>query len=349
MPSASLVRRLEEPDIEVVSCHALSADEQLLALCPNSEDIVIFRLVSEKYQRVAVLSKHSQRVSGLDWSCHGRLLSVSEDRTAFVWEQDSQGTWRSSNVELKAPRAALCAAWAPDGERFAVGLSSKDTALCHWEPEVSCWVAWKVGKSKAAITAVAWHSSSQYLATGSTDRHCMVYDVSLAEEGRSPSFGTPQVTEDAAAWINAIAFSNGNVLAFACQDATLRFKALSGGRDAPVQLLRWRGLPFLCLAFVGRSQLVACGFDYVPVLFLQNEGTWQVAGSLDAGPATPSAASGMRDSFDEARKRFRGSTSGKVDATSSWHSNTITSCCPLGDGRFSTSALDGTVLVWEVS
>ena len=73
-----------------------------------------------------------------------------------------------------------------------------------------------MGKAKAAITALAWHPSSQYLATGSTDRHCVVYDVSMSEEGAGPGFGTPQVTEDAGAWINDIAFSNGNVLAFTC-------------------------------------------------------------------------------------------------------------------------------------
>ena len=346
---ASLIRRLEEPDIEVVNCHAISLDEQFLALCANAEEIYIFELVSEQYQRTdAVLTKHSQRVTGLDWSCHRRLLSVSEDRTAFVWQQDSDGKWRPSNVELKAQRAALCAAWSPDGDRFAVGLSSKDTALCYWHAEVNCWVAMKVGKAKAAITALAWHPSSQYLATGSTDRHCVVYDVSMSEEGAGPGFGTPQVTEDAGAWINDIAFSNGNVLAFTCQDATVRFKSLVGGRDAPVENIRWRGLPFLCLAFVGRTQLVACGFDYVPVLFLQRDGAWQVAGKLDLGAAVPSSGpGGVRESYDEARKRFRPTSSGK--AATAEHSNTITSCCPFKDGRFSTSSLDGTVIVWELS
>ena len=60
----------------------------------------------------------------------------------------------------------------------------------------------------------------------------------MSEEGAGPGFGTPQVTEDAGAWINDIAFSNGNVLAFTCQDATVRFKSLVGGRDAPVENIR---------------------------------------------------------------------------------------------------------------
>ena len=45
---ASWIRRLEEPDIEVVNCHAISLDEQFLALCANAEEIYIFELVSEQ-------------------------------------------------------------------------------------------------------------------------------------------------------------------------------------------------------------------------------------------------------------------------------------------------------------
>jgi len=353
MVSAILARRLEESDVEVVSIHAVSQDEQLLALCPNTEEIFIYELVSEKYQRTHVLQKHSQRVTGLDWSCHGRLLSASEDRTAFVWERSEDGSWRSVNVELKAPRAALCAAWAPDGERFAVGLASKDTAVCHYEPQVTAWVASKVGKSKAAITAVAWHHSSQYLATGSTDRHLRVYDVTVTEEGHGPSFNALQVTEDASSWVNAIAFSRSNVLAFACQDATVRFKSLAGGPDAAVEVVRWKSLPFLDLAFVGRTELVACGFDNVPVLFSHKDGCWQAIGSLDSRLGGPTAGPGAgSESFDEARRRFRSSVSGtKAEALprTSEHTNTVTSCCALGDGRFSTSSLDGTVVIWELS
>ncbi|CAE6962412.1 ARPC1B [Symbiodinium natans] len=202
--------------------------------------------------------------------------------------------------------AALCAAWAPDGERFAVGLASKDTAVCHYEPQVTAWVASKVGKSKAAITALAWHQSSQYLATGSTDRHLRVYDVTVTEEGHGPGFNALQVTEDASAWVNAIAFSRSNVLAFACQDATVRFKSLAGGPDAAVEVVRWKSLPFLDLAFVGRNE-------------------------------APTASPLMKLGDSEALPR------------TSEHTNTITGCRALSDGRFSTSSLDGTVLVWELS
>jgi len=364
-PRASVVRRLEVPDADAVSCHALSKDEQLLALCPNTEDILIFRLQGEEFQRAHVLSKHTQRVTGLAWSCNGRLVSCSEDRQAFVWEPDDTVGWRSVLVELRAPRAALCVSWAPNGLRFAVGLASRDTAVCHYENTVQCWVAWKVGRSKAAVGALAWHPTSQYLATGSTDRRCMVYDVN---EAREEPFGQAQVTEDAGAWVNAVAFSpSGRFLAFLGQDSTARVKDLTGGPGAVVTVLRWKRLPFLRGCFLNDKSLVACGFDCVPVLIRQSQGQWEVCGSLDIGPAgsvpaslsagVDAAGAGGRDAFDNARSRFRGSAAGatassarkaELPTASSWHSNTITECSSLGGMRFSTSALDGQVLVWLI-
>lgn len=357
----AVIRRLEVPEVEVVNCHALSPDEQTLAICPDSEEVLIFELRGDQYEHTANLSKHSQRVTSLAWSCHGRLLSASEDRTAYVWERtEDESCWRPVLVELKAGRAATCAAWAPNGERFAVGLSSRDTAVCYYEPEVRCWVAMKVGRSKAAINAVSWHPTSQFLATGSTDCSYVVYNVTedLMLPNPRDNFGQPEVSEAATAWINAIAFSaNGSVLAFACQDSTVRFKNLTGGPEAPVEVVRWRGLPFLQVGFVGNQQLVACGFDNTPVLFQQSDGAWHAVGSLDAiqsSQTSPTASSTeRRGSFTEAQSRFRG-TSGAVSRPGlsripSLHTNTITSLCILTGSRFSTSGLDGQVIVWEIT
>lgn len=355
-----VVGGLEVPDVNVVSCHAFR-DEEVLAVCPNTEDILIFRLRAFEFQRTHVLKKHMQRVTGLAWSCNGRLVSCSEDRTAVVWEWNADaGTYRSVLVELRAPRAALCVAWAPNGTRFAVGLSSRDVAVCYYEGQVGCWVALKVGKAKAAVGALAWHPSSQFLATGSTDCRCMVYDVSedkmLPPPGQKP-FGEMQICEDAGSWVNSVAFSpKGNFLAILAQDSTVRLKELSGGPDAAVTVVRWKGLPFLCGAFVSEKCFVACGFDCVPVLLRQSGGLWEVCGSLDTGGASATAGPGLglaaqasdsRKSFDEAKGRFRGSVTASSAATR--HSNTITGCSVhIGGARFSTSGLDGQVVVWEL-
>lgn len=364
-PTAKVALCLQVPEATAVSCHAFSADEQLLALCPNNEEIQIFEPgIAEgagELRLTHVLSKHTQRVTGLAWSCDGRLVSVCEDRTAVVWERDLDrggGAWRSVLVELRAPRAALCVAWSPNGARFAVGLASKDVALCHFEGAVNCWVAKKIGRARAAVGAVAWHPTSQFLATGSTDRRCSVYDVN--EAGDAP-FGAAQLTEDAGAWVNAVAFSpSGRVLAFAPQDSSVHFKDLGRGREAQVVAARWRQLPFLQVCFVSDERtLVACGFDCIPVLFrLQAEGRWMAVGSLDAGPRPAMSNASKRDSFEGARNLFRTNTqTGRASLhamrdeapATTCHTNTITGCAALGMERFSTSGLDGRVVVWELA
>lgn len=370
-PQASVLHRLDVPEIDVVSCHTYAEEEGLLAVCPNSEDIVIFKLDGDMFRQLHVLAKHTQRVTGLAWSSnieghrHRRLASCSEDRTAFVWDFDEDaGQWVFVPVELKAPRAALCVSWAPNGQRFAVGLASRDVAVCYYRPEVRSFVAMKVGKSKASVGAIAWHPTSQFLATGSTDYYCMVYDVN--EEHMLPHpqapFGEAQVSEDAGAWVNSVMFSpTGRYLGFLPHDSTVRIKDLSGGPNATVLIIRWKGLPFLRGAFLSDKCLVACGFDFVPVVFRCCGGQWSVSGVVDPRPTvTMSSSVAPHDSFAEMRSKFRGGSNaasavaaGALDAVRSrQHTNTITACFALGGAagceRFSTSAADGHVLIWQL-
>jgi len=344
---ARVMRCLEQPDIDVVSCHAFSQDLSYLALYPNNEEIHIFR-VGQDFQRQSVLSKHTQRVSGLAWSNTDRLASVSEDRTAFVWECDSgSSTWRSTIVELRTARAANCVEWSADGLRLAVGMSSRELAICSHDAELEVWSAKKVGKYKAAVVAVAWHPSSMYVATGSTDRMLHVWDVNESGD----SFGQPQVNADAGAWINGVCFSeSGNYLACMPQDSTVRIKDLSKGPEGPLQRVRWRGLPFIRGVFLGDSCLIACGFDKVPVLFrVGGAGSWQVTGSVDV--TTKVSGSLKSGAFEGARNMFKGGSSGqeaKAETVATLHTNTITSCRLAGANQFSTSGLDGQVALWEL-
>jgi len=350
---ATIVRCFEVPEADIVNCHAFNHDESLLALCPNDETVRIYQVQASEFVKTHVLGKHTQKVTGLSWSSAGRVVSVSEDRTAFVWEWDTtSNTWKSVHTELRTPRAALCVQWAPNGERFAVGLSSKDAAVCHWKEEVACWVAKKVGRCKAAVGTVAWHPTSQYLAIGSTDCRCAVYDVN----DTGGSYGNAEVVEDVGSWVNSVAFSpKGKYLAFAGQDSSVRLKDLEQGPHAQVKVLRWRQLPFLTLAFADDSSLVACGFDNVPVLFRIVGDDWQVVGSLDAGVKTAPCVA-ARGSFEGARDIFR-TMSGRDGlkqepaVSSSWHSGAITTCNAVDFGKrhISTSGMDGLVIVWELT
>lgn len=366
--AANVLLSFQLPDAAVVRSHAFSRGdgERLLAASPGTKEIQLWERCGEgwDYSLSDLLVEHEGCITGLDWSCSGRLVSVADDRTALVWQVDAEGAWHHMPVELKAPRAATCVLWSASGERFAAGLQSREVALCSYNALVNSWVAKKVGTAAAAVRCVAWHPKFDFLAAGSMDCHCRVYNVNADDE----DFGKEEVDEDAGAWLNTVAFSStGRVLAFATQDSAVSFKDLTGGPDAPLTKIRWRGLPFLSITFVGGDrELVACGYDCAPVLFRCADGVWEAAATLDASvravPAVVSATA-KRDSFEGARAHFRsmasqgsrGSIGGRDDAkealASYVHSNTITNCTPLVDrpGCFATSGLDGQIVMWSLA
>eukprot|EP00929_Paragymnodinium_shiwhaense_P024910 TRINITY_DN15198_c0_g2_i2.p3 TRINITY_DN15198_c0_g2~~TRINITY_DN15198_c0_g2_i2.p3 ORF type:complete len:131 (-),score=23.72 TRINITY_DN15198_c0_g2_i2:278-670(-) len=123
-------------------------------------------------------------------------------------------------------------------------------------------------------------------------------------------------------------------------------------------MVRWRRLPFLTLTFLGdESHLVACGFDYIPVLFRDTGNfRWQAVGFIEAGSAPKASLTTKRESFDNARQLFRTKTASATMMTkagdalgSSWHSNAITCLSVMGPRRFATSGLDGLMVMWELS
>lgn len=307
--------------VDVIACHAFSHDGKLVAIAPASDgEIHIFELNGETHKLASILPKHTARVLGLSFSITGKFVSISEDRLAYVWHQVGD-TWEPVSVFLKATRAPSCVAFSPNGDRFAIGLSSQDTRsvrVCSFNPQFGFWTAKSIGNFKGTVSCLAWHPTSQYLAAGSIDKSCSIFDVNEAEE---PPYGEVQVNEDAGAWVNAVAFSpSGRFLAFVSQDSAVRFKNLSKGPNSPSAVTHWRRLPFLTAIFVSEDLLVACGFNCVPVLIKHDNATesWNVLGSID-----PS-------------KNPR-------------HTNTITQCKSLGSDRMSTSGLDGRVTIWEMN
>mmetsp|Transcript_83542 Transcript_83542/g.174768 ORF Transcript_83542/g.174768 Transcript_83542/m.174768 type:complete len:415 (-) Transcript_83542:84-1328(-) len=398
---AAVVKKLDPVDVDVISCHAVTADEKLIAICPNNEQVLLFEASGPTgFQLKQVLSQHTLRVTGLAWSptCTGKypsLVSCSEDRTAAVWDFDEDtSTWTSTTVELAASRAALCAAWSPDSSRIAIGLASKDVAICYFEADerVRCWIAKKVGDHKsikASVVSVAWHPTADFLAVGSADSNCTIFNVSqecMLPEPRPP-FGNIEHQESAGSWVNAVAFGpSATKLALFPHDSSVLIKDLAA-QDEPLLRLEWTGLPFLRGMFLREDCLLACGFDFVPVLFQHSKEKWECRGSVDCPtPAASTAGASENDAaaaraaakaafttFTEARQRFGntgggggggaggggapGGTAGggrsKEGPTTS-HTSVINGCQLLpGEGpgtglpRFSTCGEDGKVLIWQ--
>jgi len=107
-------------------------------------------------------------------------------------------------------------------------------------------------------------------------------------------------------------------------------------------------LPFVDLVFINDSTVVAVGHDCAPVLFA-NQGGWKLVKKLDGvgGGASEAADSGAQKS---AMNIFKNKVDKAETATETKlltkHQNAI-NCVQKYGGGYSTSGLDGVLLVWD--
>ncbi|CAF4244112.1 unnamed protein product, partial [Rotaria magnacalcarata] len=57
--------------------------------------------------------------------------------------------------------------------KFVIGASDKNVAVCYYEKEQRFWAAEMIKKRpKSTVTTVAWHPNNQLIAVGSCDYRC---------------------------------------------------------------------------------------------------------------------------------------------------------------------------------
>lgn len=99
----------------------------VIAVSPNSNDIVIYNVVSvgsgpPKFTRAWTLREHDALITGLDWAATtNRIVSSSQDRNAYVWELQ-ENEWRPTLVIVRLQRAATSVSWSPNGACACVRL-----------------------------------------------------------------------------------------------------------------------------------------------------------------------------------------------------------------------------------
>jgi len=369
-----------------ISCHCWNHDRSMVAVCPNNNEIHIYgecRLNDGSgWQKLHVLREHDLLVSAIDWShVNNKIVSCSHDRNAFVWTYDASASeWKPALVILRIDRAALDVRWSHDGLRFAVASGSKCVPVCSYEERNVWWVSKMVKKKfKSSVLCLSFHPrNGQVLATGSADFKLRVYstfdsEVDLNGPVSSPfpapiEFGEVYCELTSQGWITALAWSlTGNVLCYAGQDSSIhfaRFDQLSASAPVPtVQTLRLPCLPLTSLLFLSETAAIAGGHDFVPLLFgktpdAPNEWTMitGVSGGLDPGSSPSKAKSDVPalDRVASARAIFQNiSSKGQEaldDALTTQHEKPIIglrmySQKPL---RFSSSALDGRLVVWDL-
>lgn len=164
-----------------LSCHSWSADRSHLAICPDSNEIHIYReSATGQWSRIHAITEHDQLVSGLDWSTQSnQLVSCSHDRNSYVF------TWKDQLLEpemviTRLSKAATCVRWSPSEQKFAIGSAAKAVCICYYEQESHWWASKLIRRQHdSSILAVSWHPNSILLATASSDSKCRVFSTAL--------------------------------------------------------------------------------------------------------------------------------------------------------------------------
>lgn len=358
---------------QCITCHAWSPDHSMIAFCPNSNEVHIYRLLEEKWERIHVLQKHDQIVSGIDWSTtSNRIVTVSHDRNSYVWNQEG-AEWVPTLVILRLNRAALCAQWSPGGNKFAVGSGAKTVCICYYEQENNWWVSKLIRKRhNSSVTSVAWHPNNILLATTSTDGKCRVFStfikgVDTKNSGTGSSsdtkFGEQIIQLDLSfCWAFGVKWSpSGNTLAYVGHNSMIYFVE-EVGPSPSAQSVAFRDLPLRDVLFVSERLVIGVGYDCNPMVFAADErGLWSFVRFLGERKTVSSSAR-YGSQFSEAFGKLYGQSKPGINndtvepsrTRGGVHENCINCIVPLkkeGDAtvtRFSTSGLDGKIVTWDL-
>lgn len=345
----------------------------MVAFCPNNNEVHIYKLIQEKWEKLHVLQKHDQIVSGIDWSVRSnRIVTVSHDRNSYVWNQEGS-EWVPTLVILRLNRAALCVQWSPKENKFAVGSGAKTVCICYYEQENNWWVSKLIRKRHdSSVTSVAWHPNNVFLATTSTDGKCRVFstfikgvDIKEKKEGTSSDtkFGEQILQLDLSfSWAFGVKWSpSGNTLAYVGHNSMIYFVD-DVGPSPLAQNVAFRDLPLRDVLFVSEKMVIGVGFDCNPMVFAADEtGIWTFIKFLDERK-TSSSGPKYGSQFSEAFGKLYGQSKYGVgnDAVESsrtrggTHVNCINCIVPLREAgssritRFTTSGLDGKIVTWDL-
>ncbi|KVH96872.1 ARP2/3 complex, 41kDa subunit (p41-arc) [Cynara cardunculus var. scolymus] len=397
---------------DCVTCHSWSPDHSMIALCPNNNEVHIFKLVEGNWERIHVLQKHDQIIAGIDWSkSSNRIVTVSHDRNSYVWNHEGS-VWVPTLVILRLNRAALCVQWSPKGNKFAVGSGAKTVCICYYEQENNWWVSKLIRKRHdSSVTSVAWHPNNVLIATTSTDGKCRVFSTfikgvdagyvykvsealsfcklhiftetsaltSMMMIGSKPKksgsgssldakFGEQIVQLDLSmCWAFGVKWSpSGNSLAYVGHNSMIYFVDEIGPSPS-AQSVVLRDLPLrdvvvihnilFQVMFVSEKLVIGVGYDCNPMIFAADgTGLWSFVRFLDEKKAASSSAR-YGSQLTEAFGKFYGSSkqgTSNDKARAGVHDNCINCIVPLKKSgstklsSFSTSGLDGKVVVWDL-
>ncbi|KAI8071236.1 WD40-repeat-containing domain protein [Gongronella butleri] len=352
-------------DIANAPITAHSFNKNKLVVCPNTNDAHVYEHEGSNWTLEATLKGHDKVITSIDFAPNtNRIVTCSQDRNAYVWTQEPDGTWKPGLVLLRINRAATYVRWSPNEEKFAVASGSRCIAVCYFEEDNDWWASKHVKKPiRSTVLSLDWHPNNVLLAAGSADMKARVFSSFIKGLDKKPAptvwgdklpFNTvcAEFSNGRGGWIHSVAFSpSGDRLAFAGHDATINVAVPGADGAHLVYAVDFTSLPCRSLIWANERQLVGAGFDCAPILIeSKDDVNWNVAGSLDVGKKKTAAVSSVMNRFKSMDSRGQSSDQDTVLLTT--HQNTINEVRVFSGSRdnlsqFSTCGVDGKVVIWD--
>jgi len=348
-----------------ITCHAWNADRTMVAVCPNNNEVHIFKKPPQAeamWTREHVLNQHSALVTEIAWASKtNRILTTAQDRNAYVWTLEGD-TWQHDLVILNISYAGTSVKWCADEQKFAVGSGSKMVAICSFDANNNFWVSKQIKNHTSTVVAVAWDpTSSVIIATACMDYKCRVFSAYIksvdgkeAETrwGKNPKLGTLFFEIPAFGWVRDVCFdATGSTLAFASHNSTVTFVDVAAA-DPTTQTVRLSELPLSKILFLPDGSLVGVGHCYDPLLFGKSGAGWAQLGKLAAAKGGDKAQSAVAENRRMFQAQVAMGQGNKVEKLDSMHQNMVCSLQYFSSSyagtaaEFTTSGLDGKIVFW---
>jgi len=266
--------------------------------------------------------------------------------------------WKPVLVILRINRCATHVKWSPEENKFAVASGAKCISICYFEEDHDWWVSKHIKKHKSTVLRVDWHPNNALIATASSDFKCRIFAAHIkGVDKKTPTtpFGAKLPFGECFAeidtcigWVKSVRWSpSGNLLAFVGHDATLCVSDISSGTPN-TSIVKFRELPFTDLLFIDENNIIAVGYDCTPVLFQNSGGGWNFIKIVDTGSGGTGPAKGGNNAFKSFQNKVDKGQESTETIINTKHQNCVTWVEAIGKtGKYSTSGLDGNLIIWN--
>jgi len=175
--------KVEHKILGVVTDFCYDQNGTRMALAVGSS-VQIYQHDGKAWKLEDTLTKHYMHVSGVDWDhVNDRIVSVSHDRNAFVWEYDSvEALWKPTLVVCRCLKSLLCVSWSPGGNKIAIGAADKSITVCYYDGSNDCWVAKKCKKPiTSSVTCLDWNDNNMHVVAGTMSNQVLLYMAFVKE------------------------------------------------------------------------------------------------------------------------------------------------------------------------